>query len=311
MSFEKEGSDLPKEPPYWHYLDPSQPWILGGGERAIFDDGSIDNFVPYSYRYGPWHWGIKAALAALVYVLILGVTWMRMNAPTSDGWISLFAIGDEHYEAFSVDWNITCGVFLWMVYPFVVMMRNKTIFGGMVRISFTFWSWTVMTIRHGLLVVAPWVPAARIPAEILRLPVLLSACLTFGLWNFVIFPAIMVFFIHSAEARKNFALDFLGFHLINFHVFNIVFAISNAAMLAPVRPMHLGDLAAAFTMLMLYAAFYLLILDRLGVHLYPILSPRSIASVVSLALILGIWVGGYNYWKENYISRDLLVQYLQ
>lgn len=299
-----------KRPPLWYFIDPSQPWILGGGERAIFDNGAFDLFIPPSYRYGPWHWAAIAALSVLTYLLIIGATWMNMNRPNG-GWMSLFVIGEDQYSPFSVDWYLTTIAFLWTAFLFVRLMRLDSIFGKMARISFTFWSWSTMMLRHGLLVVSPWVPAARVPAEILRLPVLLSACLTFGLWNLVIFPAILVFYIKNAEGRKSFTADFLSFNMINLHVCNIFFAVSNAATLQPLRPLHLGDLAAAFAMLMLYAAYYLLILDRLGVHLYPILSPRSLICIPSLILILAIWFGGYLYWKENFLPRDVLVHYVQ
>jgi hypothetical protein len=134
-------------------------------------------------------------------------------------------------------------------------------------------------------------------AEILRFPGLLSATITTIVWNVILFPAILLFYIKDNEQRKKWFQYFTNFRLTQLHVFNALFAYTNGVLLGPVRPLHLGDLASAVAMLTLYMLFYFGILDRLGVHLYPIFSPRTPISILSLLLIVVASVVGFNAWK--------------
>ena len=101
--------------------------------------------------------------------------------------------------------------------------------GKIAWISFTLWSWTIVTIRFGLLVLAPWVPAVRVPAEMLRFPGLMSASITTIVWNAILFPAIYLFYIKCNEQRKKFFGYFTNFRLTQLHVFNILFAYMGGA----------------------------------------------------------------------------------
>lgn len=279
---------------FWDFVDPSKPWVLGDGKVAF---EGFSNFIPVHYRHGPWHVGTNLVLGALAYLLILAATWMRMNPPTESGsWMSMYHIEDEQYEPFTNAWYAHFVVFLWMAYICWNVLFLSPM-GKVAWITFTLWSWTTVTLRHGLLVLAPWVTSARVPAEILRFPGLLSASIVTAVWNFVLFPAIALFYIKDAEQRKTFVSYFLNFRLTQLHVFNIIFAIANGVLLEPRRPLHLGDFAAAVTMLVLYMLFYFCVLDRLGVHIYPIFSPRTPIAIPSLLLVIGACVGGFNFWR--------------
>jgi len=231
---------------------------------------------------------------------------MRLNPPSQHGgWMSLFHLGDEHYQPYTTAWYATFAIFCWMAFIcWDVMYRSPM--GKTAWISFTLWSWTTVTIRHGLLVLAPWLSSVRVPAEILRFPGLLSASVTTGVWNFVLFPAIALFYIKDAEQRKNFIGYFTNFRLTQLHVFNIFFAVANGAVLEPRRHLHLGDFAAGVVMVVTYMLFYFCILDRLGIHLYPIFSPRTPIAIPSLLLVIGACVGGFNFWKGILPQGELM-----
>lgn len=286
----------------WDFVDPSKPWVFGDGKSAF--DGFF-NFIPRHYRYGPWHVGSSLMLGALAYVLVLGATWMRLHPPNDRGWMSLYNIGDEHYQPFTTPWYATLAIFLWMMFICWNVMFVSPM-GKAAWISFTLWSWTTVTIRHGLLVLAPWLTSVRVAAEILRFPGLLSASITTVVWNFVLFPAIAIFYIDDAEQRKKFIGYFTNFRLTQLHVFNIFFAVANGAILEPQRPLHLGDLTAGIVMLVIYMLFYFCILDRLGIHLYPIFSPRTPIAIPSLLIVIGACVGGFSFWKGMLPQEKLL-----
>ncbi len=280
----------------WDFVDPSKPWVLGDEGKSIFD--GFFNFVPIHYRYGPWHIGSNLVLGLMVYLVVLAATWMVINTPSRDGgWMSLFHIEDEHYLPFTTSWYTTLAVFLWMTYICWNVMYNSSM-GKVAWVSFTLWSWTTVTIRHGLLVIAPWLPFVRIPAEIMRLPGLLSASITTTVWNFILFPAIALFYIKDSTQRQDFITYVTNFRLTQLHVFNIFFAVTNGAFLSPIRPLHLGDLAAAVSMLILYMLFYFCVLDRLGIHLYPIFSPRTPIVIPSMLLVVAASIGGFHFWKS-------------
>lgn len=288
----------------WDFVDPSKPWVFGDGKTAF---EGFTNFIPLHYRHGPWHVGPNLMLGALAYLLVMAATWMRLNPPKHhpDGWMALFRMGDEHYEPYTTSWYVTLVIFLWMMFIcWNVMFRSPM--GKAAWISFTLWSWTTVTIRHGLLVLAPWMPVARVPAEILRFPGLLSASITTAVWNLILFPAIAIFYIKDAEQRKKFIGYFTNFRLTQLHVFNIFFAVANGAVLEPRRPLHLGDFAAGVVMLVMYMTFYFCVLDRLGIHIYPIFSPRTPIAIPSLLLIVGACVGGFNFWKGRLSQDELL-----
>lgn len=293
---------LPPAISLWDFVDPRKPWLLGDGKSSPFE-GFFD-FIPRHYRYGPWHVGSNLMLGFLAYLLVLAATWMRVNPPaTEGGWVSLYHIEEARYQ--TTAWYAHLVVFLWMTYVCWNVMYISPMGKG-AWISFTLWSWTTVTLRHGLLVLAPWFPMARVPAEILRFPGLLSASITTIVWNFVLFPAITMFYIKDAEQRKKFISYFTNFRLTQLHVFNILFAYANGAVLEPVRPLHLGDFAAAVAMMTMYMLFYFCVLDRLGIHIYPIFSPRTPIAIPSLLLVVGACVGGFNFWRGVLPPGELL-----
>mmetsp|Transcript_44464 Transcript_44464/g.107126 ORF Transcript_44464/g.107126 Transcript_44464/m.107126 type:complete len:92 (-) Transcript_44464:247-522(-) len=90
--------------------------------------------------------------------------------------------------------------------------------------------------------------------DILRFPTLLSASLTFFLWNFVLFPIIFLF-IKDPEKKRNFVGYMTNFRLTQLHVCNIFLAAYVTIYVGPRRRLHLGDAVAAASMVVLYVLF--------------------------------------------------------
>jgi hypothetical protein len=272
----------------WDLVNPNKPWVLtdNGSFLGFFD------FIPEHYRHGPWSLSAMLFLATILYLLVLAATWLSLQA----GWWEQFSLADSSYQAFTNEWYYTLVAFVWMMYV-AWNVYTQSPLRAAAWISFTLWSWTIVTIRHGLLLMAPWLPSVRLWTEVLRFPALLSASLTTIIWNFVLFPVIIIWFMKDAEQRRTFIGYFTNFRLTQLHVFNLFFAVANCALVTPTRPLHMGDLGATAVLIVVYMIWYYFVLDRLGIHLYPIFSPRTPLVVFSWMLIIGACSGGYHFWK--------------
>lgn len=108
------------------------------------------------------------------------------------------------------------------------------------------------------------------------------------------------FFITTATAKRKFLGYFTSFRLIQLHVFCLLYAILNH-LSTPLTEFHYGDLYVAMMICFVYMLLYLLILDRIGVHIYPIFSPRIHWCVLSWS---GIWfLHLVIFWMWNGILR--------
>ncbi|GMI38437.1 hypothetical protein TeGR_g6678 [Tetraparma gracilis] len=131
----------------------------------------------------------------------------------------------------------------------------------------------------------------------MRFPALVAASVTFFLWNFVLAPVMYFFFMKTAEKKKNFLWWNLQFHMQQIHTLNYPIAVLNCALSPSARALVFPDLWAALFVGVCYSVNYLLILDRLGVHLYPIFSPRSKGCVPAWGSVFLIYYFTYKFWN--------------
>lgn len=276
------------------FFDLAKPWVLvkEGSFLGYFD------FVPRKLRVGPWH---PISIVSILFILY-GLS-MEAIKLYPHGLIPYFENDIIYnYDAFSRQWFLTAACCLWMIFVCWHILAYSAK-GAAAWSTFTVWSWTLVTVRHGLCTLVPIVPAMRLPMEMLRFPALLSATVTFFIWNFVLFPVILMF-IKDAEKRSKFLGYMTNFRLTQLHVFNIFFAGYNGVFLGPPRKLHLGDLGAAGVLLIAYMAWYYCILDRIGVHLYPIFSPRTPFVIFSYALLFGVCYASFEGWQVVLSWRD-------
>ena len=179
-----------------------------------------------------------------------------------------FHLDDEilstHPVAYTSFWVYNVVTFFWMKYVLFASMRNR---GPWILFTYTIQSWTMLTIRHGLSALAPFLPRKHILLwinELLRFPALATASITFFFWNFAIAPAI--YYNFDPKRRREFLKFNLSFRLVQVHLFNIVFAIMNTVVVSA-REFQFVDLWTALAFAVGYALLYLLVLDRVGVHL--------------------------------------------
>jgi len=279
-------------------FDSEQPWVLmkDGSFKGVF------NFLPLDMRVGAWR--LISFLVAFcgLYSAAMGFTVARstslasvdVDGVTNTSWKEQL-MADGAYEAFTLSWYFNIMGFVWTVYIALhIICFSPAGFGAWV--TYTVHSWTGMMCRFGLAIVAPFSPTAALVAETLRFYVLFSASATFFVWNFVIMPFTIFLMPKGNEMRQRFIGYMFNFRLVQLHVCNIFYAIINGVITEPQRQIGPVDFWIGVFHFMTYFALYYLVLDRLGVHLYPIFTPRKAKVVIMWALLLGLYLGLYGFW---------------
>lgn len=287
------------------FFDPRNPWDL---RDRVPHSEAIQNwfkFVPLRFKEGPWlplaTWSIVSTVGYVIYATIdANIEYYNDGSIGTDGIMEEF-VGHKSYTAFTTEWYYNVVLFLWTSYVAWTIYDFHKAFTAW--ISYTMCSWTLLCVRHGLCAVAPFVPSVRVLAGALRFPLLLSASLTFGMWNFALMPVIALGFLEG-ERRRKFVRWAFNWKMCQIHVFNILWAYLNCVWAEPTaQPLHLGDVNAGVVYSLGYMAFYYFVLDRIGIPLYPIVSPRSYICIPSMLLQAGISVGNYKLWN-HVLSAD-------
>jgi hypothetical protein len=273
----------------WSLVDPSKPWVLveNGSFLGYF------NWVPIHFRVGGWSvaalsyftiiWYLCALAGAYFYSTISHPWWPSLEESGVEQTIANFTGTLEYPAAFTLPWFYNAATFGWMNYIIYLIFSSPN--GARAWGTYTVQSWTLMTVRHGLCAVAPFYRPAIAVAEWIRFPVACSATITFTVWNFALMPFIY-FFGHKTPLHRKRFLDFaLSFRLINIHFMNIIFCVLGCGTWGgPSRRLEWVDFYVAVASFVVYMGWYLFVLDRLGIHLYPIFSPRT-----GLWSVLVVW----------------------
>ena len=272
------------------------PWILVpyGSFNGYFD------WVDPKLRVGRWSFGACVAFPAMLLSLVLF---------RPDDIVSTTIASSACPASFTRYWYYNAAASIWMAY---VLGRNIHQEGWAVPYTtFTVWSWTMLLVRHALSAfVIPFVGSdqgesirfvklAILIAETLRMPSLLNAVIVFIIWNLIMAPGIYLS-METQDKKRQFVGWLFQFNLLNQHGLNLPLAVMSSVITAP-RPFADVDLYFAIATLVAYFAFYLLVLDRFGVHLYPIFSPRTSYCVLIWA---GVAVGYYGLfqWVQELVA---------
>lgn len=267
----------------------TEPWVL-------VDNGSIAGFfdwVPRELRVGPWAPLAPFMLLAMICFALGGsiVAWQAYSIPA----LAYPDFGSAHW------WCHVLG-FLWMSAVSSYFFLGA---GILPYASYTLTSWTLLTLRNGLAAMAPWLTPNSISwklLELTRYPVLIMTSVTFVVWNLILMPFICIFYMDNANNRRVFLSFFARFSLIQVHGFIVIFAYLNAVIASPSRPLVFADFMASWTIGVAYLVFYLCFLDRIGVHFYPILSPRSRYVLLVWLVLVTVYVAGFFGWNSIMIA---------
>lgn len=192
-------------------------------------------------------------------------------------------------------YNVIAGLWMTGTLIYDLKIRSWTL------IMYTVQSWIYLTLRHSITAIAPFLQNQDHFLlhlnEFLRFPSLVTATVTFTIWNFIIAPAIWLH-LKTPEQKKSFKEFNFSYRLIQMHILNIVFATLNNISVSPRRSFVFDDLWCALALAVAYNLFYFFILDRLGIHLYPNFSPRSKYMPVFAVLTWVVYYGAFLAWNK-------------
>ena len=262
--------------------------------------------VPVKLRVGPWSPLASAYLVVVTCTLAYGGIWWSGQQEQAHKNVAVIQSPMTPSNMHSSYWwyyNV-CG-FVWMMYISYLVLVGPA--GWNAWATYSMWSWSVVMIRHGLASLEPWMGDSLLLAKLLQytlLPSLNMATITTCMWNFIVGPAVYFFFLKTRQQREKFLSYFTSFRLTQIHVFVLAYAVVNG-MSTPSPEFTFGDLYMAVLVTFWYMLLYLLVLDRIGVHLYPIFSPRTHWCVV-------IWSGMWCFHVLVYwLWKEILLRYIK
>jgi len=214
--------------------DPKQPrfrWL-------IYDnDGSFNgwfNWIPLHLRVGYWSPFVALSLV-VVYTAIIAFK----PSPLEFSPFVLDKLVEENTNnailGMPRETAIDSFVFAWGI---IVVIQAKISLGSISAfpISFTGWSWLLITSRAGLEFMA-WAAATRnnnqLAAKLatigssIRFVAITNACVVCTIWNFILVPIIYFKSIPKGEKRRNFLKFNFGFFMTNIHLLNFPLAFLN------------------------------------------------------------------------------------
>jgi hypothetical protein len=260
-----------------------EPWIV------LDNDGSFQghfNFVPLYLRKGPWF------VLAPYYLALFGFLVAYFKPASFDFPVRLSALNSFwHY--------FDCACALNGIVVLVLILRQ---IGPAPLVTYTMISWSILTVHNVLSASLPYLPGL-VPLlgplrEFLRFPALVAATITFVIWNAVLAPIFYFKFMKTAAAKAGFLTWILSPIMFEIHVFNYPIAVlSTLGDDSTRRPLEYPDLWCALAVAFCYSLFYLLVLDRLGVHLYPVFSPRTKLCIVFWSAIFVLYYVTFRFWN--------------
>mmetsp|Transcript_13205 Transcript_13205/g.29002 ORF Transcript_13205/g.29002 Transcript_13205/m.29002 type:complete len:368 (-) Transcript_13205:366-1469(-) len=287
-------------------LDFSRLWDIHEPEWVLVKDGSLGGYfdwVPRSLRKGPWSPLAVPYLTIIVYGTALAVAYEYGHGSDSDTTTTATTFDHHNHNSYpplySLPWYYNAINSLWMLIVMLLVVRGPLSWRAWA--TYTVQSWTLLWTRHVLCALAPMSATAARWAEITRFPAACSATVTFGIWNGVLFPYVyLVRLGREPDKQRNFFQFCFSFRLVQIHVLNILFCYLNVAWWSPTpRVLTRTDFGAAMVSVLVYMMWYLLVLDRLGVHLYPVFSPRAPWYVVLMmwTLLLATYGATFVLWR--------------
>ena len=244
--------------------------------------------MPLHLRKGPWFFLAPYYLSLFAFLLVY-------YRPSS----SSFLVVSSSLPALCSSWHYLSLAFA--VNGVVVLGQVLYHIGPTPLATFTITSWSLLTAHNLLSALLPFVPKL-IPFlgpvhEFLRFPVLVAHTVTFLIWNFVLAPLLYVF-MPTASKKKEFIRWITTPFMVEIHVLNYPIAI--LAILgerSARRPLVPEDLWCALLVMFYYAVLYLFVLDRVGVHFYPIFSPRSKWCIAAWSSLFVVYLTTFHFWN--------------
>jgi hypothetical protein len=264
--------------------------------------------VPEKLRVGPW-----TPIAPIILVSM--TAFVIQQRPTKFLYESPSTLVSTYQQLYSPFWWYNIAACIYMNYLLYWVMTNRS--KGVV-VTYTILSWILNATGHGINALAPFLYDHHILLQInrmIRFPALASASITFTVWNIALLPFIHFYVLDTAQKRHNFTMWNLNFRMVQKHIANIIYAILNTIITRRSEQMvkknefllfEYDDLWYGMTFGLIYGLFYNLILDRIGVHLYPIFSPRSNYVIFTWVAVFALYFGFYKLSNEAMQSEAFM-----
>ena len=288
------------------FIDPRQNWVL-------VEDGNLLGFfgwVPRRLRVGKW-----SRLALPTLVLVMSCLW-SYRPKNGDLTNSNALQVDSYPDLYSIHWwhNTVACIFMFGLVTWIMIKRSK---GPL--FTYTLLSWKMNALRSCINALAPFLHDNHTLLRlnrVLRFPALVSASITSSIWNFILLPYVYTLGLDTKEKKKHFLEWNFNFRMVQLHVCNIIYALLNTVVTMNVTNIEDGEkvlfdsndlwYGAAYTFM--YGLFYTMILDRIGVHIYPVFSPRSNLVVITWCIVFALHYAFYCFWNNMVI---LYIEFLQ
>lgn len=262
------------------------------------------NSFPKYLLEGPYHSATKVTLSIIFILLII----IRSRVGQLTG-IKSINTNDSIFESLN---TLKLIKLVASIYGLSVMGLMIKYIGFFPFASYTIVSWNLTTFRFlfGFLALQFKSEMFHSLSETLRFPSMVQNTVTFFIWWFVLAPIISAFiYMKNRKSKEKAIKEVLGFvnwnfspFLLTVHGLNLPFAFLGH--LIEPRALQSTDLYFGISSAAFYLAFYLGVLDRNGVPLYIILSPRSIVGPISYISLLSLYV--YIHSSINSVTPGLV-----
>ena len=181
------------------------------------------------------------------------------------------------------------------LYSLLVFVAATISIGYWPNVTYTFWSWNIMTARLILSYFSRYYSNSfcKIIAIALRFPSLVGCTITVFVWWLILVPVIHHHL--SVKKRQQFWNFNTSFVLINVHGVNLLF--SSVEFILCKTSLVFFDFWMGITIGYIYIIFYLFYLDAKGIHLYIVFSPRTHYCILSYSLLVLMYFGTYKLWN--------------
>jgi hypothetical protein len=278
----------------------------------IYDnDGSFNgwfDWLPVYLRVGYWS-------PIIILALIICYTSIVVFKPTPLEFVP-FVLSSFKKEQTTVplfmgmtkSTAIDLFIFTWGILV-VIIAKMKLGSIGAFPMSFTGWSWILLTARAGFEFMA-WTAYVHkytllattfaTMGSSIRLVTISNACVVFTIWNFILFPLIYYKSTPEGDKRRAFLRFNFGFFMTNIHLLNFPLSCLNIIYgeKSRLRLFNISDLWLAYAVVLFYSMLYYFVMDRLGLHFYPIFNPRTSLSLFSIVGVLGLYYFMFLKWNE-------------
>lgn len=248
--------------------------------------------IPKVYKEGPWHPFAFGLMGTLVYYLLSNVGTAAEDYASAEV-ISYAELQSDFLGENALQWLRLCIGLYQLV--FTIWLCSRV--GWFPLVTYTLTSWNVLTLRNLLSFLETsqiiQSPHLAVIARILRFPAVLMNSITCAIWWLACVPIMYTNF--DKERRENFLKFNKSFALINVHLLNLPFAILE--FVATGTSLTYFDLYCGLWATTLYALFYLNVLDPRGMHLYIVITPRTIYSVFTYSFVVAAHFLVYNQWN--------------